>query len=266
MVSWRMLRRPLPCLPLFVLVWLLPLPPAAASLRPPVKMAIEQAQSSVPLGAWERGHLAMYLEQNGFGCMLASKQTPKGSLALRIETAAGQPNRITIVNDKGLRPRAFGACLKRMLRRVNFQSLAQELKWDGTLRYDPDNFIEVGVTSLYGQMLELTMEHVVRAALDPAAPCLAPFFHAEPKLSAVLLAQFDVDPTGAPQRVQTTASTVAQPELLTCVSEQLGAIRFPAGALTGARLRLSLLRVQRGPVPDDGTPTLMMQPPPRGAR
>lgn len=237
-------------------VWLLLLlvaalsPRAAAALRPPVPMAVERESLSVPLGAWERGHLHMYLEQNGFACMLGAKVKPRGALTLRLEAAAGQPTRVTIVDDRQLAPRAFAACLKGALRRVAFANLAPRFQWEGTLRYAPDNQVEVEVRSLYGKLYELTMQHVIRAALTPSLPCLAPFFQAEPALSQVVLASFDVDPSGATAQVEVSASTAGDEQTLACVKQGLGALTFPPGTLTGAKLRIALLRIARGAGPE----------------
>lgn len=226
------------------------LSPPAAALRPPVPMAVERESLSVPLGAWERGHLHMYLEQNGFACMLGAKVKPRGTLTLRLEAAAGQPTRVTIVDDRQLAPRAFAACLKGALRRVTFANLAPRLQWEGTLRYAPDNQVEVEVRSLYGKLYELTMQHVISAALTPSLPCLAPFFQAQPALSQVVMASFDVDPAGATAQVEVSASTAGDDQTLACVKQGLSALTFPPGTLTGAKLRIALLRVSRGAGPE----------------
>ena len=72
------------------------------------QLSIVRSTSSVPLGLWERGHLRMYLEQNGYGCQLTMKKTPlRGELSLKLEVEERHAVVTTIVDAKGLKPAAF---------------------------------------------------------------------------------------------------------------------------------------------------------------
>ncbi len=226
-----------------VLLWLLLATGAVASER--ARLVVAQEGASVALDPWQRGHLHMYLEQNGIGCALAQKKDPRGELTLRLEVTVGQPTRVTILDETKLLPRSFPGCLRRILRNVQFSDLAPRFRWEGTLRYDDPLPFEVGVTSLYGKMMELTLQHVVIAALAQPAPCMERFFAATPALSMVALASFDVAPSGEVVGLQVTPSTAGPEGTVACVKQQLSTLTFPGKEISGARLRISLLR----PVP-----------------
>lgn len=232
--------------------------PAAAALRPPVQVSIIRSKASVEFGAWERGHLRMYLEQNGYACMLARKRPEvSGELSLALDVTAGQPVRVTLTDTKKLRPPSFPTCLKEALKRVGFATLAPRFQWEGTLRYEPTAPFEVGVTSLYSKkMMELEMQHVVIAALEQPAPCIERFFSAKPELSVVLTASFDVTLDGALTNLEVKLSTGGPDDIAACVKDQLSALAFPPGQLSGARLRVALLRPTSASSPHDG-PVLM---------
>src|SRR5580658_5189216 len=143
-------------------------------------LRIDQDRATVELPPWQRGHLNMYLEQNGLGCQLAQRRQTHGALKLRLQVRPGRPNQITILDDRSVTPRSFPGCLKRILRNVQFSKLAPDFEWEGTLRYDDFLPYRVQVTSLYGKTLTLTMQHVVIAALAAPAPCMDRFFQATP--------------------------------------------------------------------------------------
>ena len=64
-----------------------------------------------------------------------------------------------------------------------------------------------------------------------------------------MLASFDVDPSGATAQVEVSASTAGDEQTLACVKQGLGALTFPPGTLTGAKLRIALLRSTRSAGP-----------------
>lgn len=229
------------------------------SAAPTAQMSVVTAKSSVDLGVWERGHLRMYLEQNGLGCQLTMKQqTLRGELQLRLDVDGEKPVRATIIDAKKLTPAAFAPCLARILKNVQLHKLAPRFQWEGTLRYDSISPREVNVKSLYGRMYELTMRNVIVAALEQPAACMQRFFTDPRELSVVLLASFDVDESGKLQDLEVKESTAGANDIEACVKSQLTTLSFPAGTLKGARLRIALLRPTTKP-PDPNTPTLIIK-------
>lgn len=232
---------------------------AKAAAAPIAQMSIVTARSSVELGVWERGHLRMYLEQNGMGCQLTmKKQALRGELQLRLDVDGEKPVRATIVDTKKLTPAAFAPCLARILKNVQLHKLAPRFQWEGTLRYESLSPYDVKVESLYGRMYELTMRNVIIAALEQPAACMQRFFTDPRELSAVLLASFSVDEEGKLRSLEVKENTAGENQIDACVKSQIAALSFPAGTLTGAKLRISLLRPTTKP-PDPDTPTLIMK-------
>lgn len=230
-----------------------------AVAAPTAQMTVVSAKSSVELGVWERGHLRMYLEQNGLGCQLTmKKQTLRGELQLRLDVDGEKPVRATIVDAKKLSPAAFAPCLVRILKNVQLHKLAPHFTWEGTLRYDSLSPYEVNVQSLYGRMYELTMRNIIVAALEQPADCMQRFFTDPREISVVLLASFDVDEAGKLRNLEVKESTAGENGIDACVKSQIAPLSFPPGTLKGAKLRIALLRPTTKP-PDADTPVLMLK-------